>query len=167
MKDKKLCGDMKDDKKEIKMRDDIILSEVVRLVEEGVSVTLPVDGRSMLPFIVGGRESAILTKPGKLKKGDVVLAWTDDRRYVLHRIISIDHEQVILRGDGNIGTELCRLSDVKGAVVGFYRKGREKLDRTDEKKWKIYSWIWTRLFPVRRYLLAFYRRIWIPVFGTV
>jgi hypothetical protein len=74
---------------------------------------------------------------------------------------------VTLRGDGNIGTEACRLQDVKGAVIGFYRKGRETLDRTDATKWKVYSWIWTRLFPVRRYLLAAYRRIWIPLFGTV
>ena len=71
------------------------------------------------------------------------------------------------KGDGNIGTEHCQLSDVKGAVIGFYRKGREKLDRTDGNKWKIYSWIWTHLFPIRRYLLGFYRRIWIPIFGTI
>ena len=132
MKDKKLCGDMKDDKKEIKMRDDIILSEVVRLVEEGVSVTLPVDGRSMLPFIVGGRESAILTKPGKLKKGDVVLAWTDDRRYVLHRIIAIDGEKVTLMGDGNLqGVEHCTTDGVKAKathVVDCKGRRREAYD---------------------------------------
>jgi hypothetical protein len=43
--------------------DDYILKEAIRLVEEGVCVTLPVDGRSMLPFIIGGQESVILQKP--------------------------------------------------------------------------------------------------------
>ena len=42
------------------MTDNEIINEAIRLVEEGVSVTLPVNGRSMLPFIIGGRESVIL-----------------------------------------------------------------------------------------------------------
>ena len=37
--------------------DQIIIQEAIRLVEEGVSVTLPVKGNSMLPFIIGGKES--------------------------------------------------------------------------------------------------------------
>ena len=84
------------------MTDDEILEEVVRLLSEGVSVTLPVDGRSMLPFIIGGRESVILKKPQRLKKGDVVLAWVENCRYVVHRIISIDGNRVTLMGDGNL-----------------------------------------------------------------
>ena len=42
------------------MTDDVIIKEAVRLVHDGVSVTFPVKGRSMLPFIFGGRESVIL-----------------------------------------------------------------------------------------------------------
>ena len=38
------------------MTDDVIIKEAVRLVQDGVSVTFPVKGRSMLPFIFGGRE---------------------------------------------------------------------------------------------------------------
>ena len=34
--------------------DESIMQEAIRLVGEGVSVTFPVNGRSMLPFIVGG-----------------------------------------------------------------------------------------------------------------
>lgn len=152
---------------EIKCPNAVILPEIVRLMNEGHTITLRLRGYSMRPFLEDNRDKALMTKATHPQVGDPVLAEIAPGHYVLHRIINIDHDQVILRGDGNIGTELCRLSDVKGAVVGFYRKGREKLDRTDGKKWKIYSWIWTRLFPVRRYLLAFYRRIWIPVFGTV
>ena len=37
-----------------------IIEEAIKLASEGVCVTLPVDGRSMLPFIIGGRESVIL-----------------------------------------------------------------------------------------------------------
>ena len=40
------------------------------------------------------------------------------------------------------------------------------LDKTNGLKWRVYSFFWTRLFPVRRYLLGFYRRIWLKIFGT-
>ena len=57
------------------MTDEVILQEAIRLVEDGVNVTLPVKGYSMLPFIIGSRESVILDKPVAPKVGDVVLAW--------------------------------------------------------------------------------------------
>ena len=44
------------------MSDKDIIEEAIRLVDEGLCVTLPVNGRSMLPFIIGGRESVILQK---------------------------------------------------------------------------------------------------------
>ncbi len=152
---------------EIKCPNAVILPEIVKLMDEGHTITLRLRGFSMRPFLEDNRDKALMTKATHPRVGDPVLAEIAPGHYVLHRIISIDHDHVTLRGDGNIGTEYCRLSDVKGAVIGFYRKGREKLDRTDGKKWKIYSWIWTHLFPIRRYLLAFYKRIWIPVFSTV
>ena len=83
------------------MTDEIIIHEAIRLVDEGVSVTFPVKGYSMLPFIIGGRESVILQKPQVVRLGDVVLAWVDDCRYVVHRVIGIEGERVILMGDGS------------------------------------------------------------------
>jgi hypothetical protein len=56
------------------------------------------------------------------------------------------------------------VDDFRAEVVGFYRKGRKKLDRTDGMKWKVYSWFWMRLRPIRRYLLAFYRYVWLNLF---
>ena len=108
--------------------DDFVIEEAIRLVSDGVSVTLPVGGNSMLPFIIGGRESVILQKPANLKVGDIVLAWADNCKYAVHRIILFDGDDVILMGDGNlVGTERCKL--------------------------------WWHLRPVRRYLLAIYRRM--------
>lgn len=144
-----------------------LLPEIIRLLEEGHSVTLQLRGYSMRPFLEDNRDKALLIKAKDIQVGDPVLAEVSPLHYVLHRIIQIEDDKVVLRGDGNLGIETCRLQDVKASVVGFYRKGRQTLDRTDEKKWKIYSAIWTRLFPIRRYLLAAYRRIWIPLFGTM
>ena len=38
------------------MTDEVIIKEAVRLVADGVSVTFPVKGRSMLPFIIESGE---------------------------------------------------------------------------------------------------------------
>lgn len=153
--------------KEIQFANAVLIPEIIKLIDDGHTVTLRLKGFSMRPFLEDGRDKALLTKPVNPKVGDPVLAEITPLHFVLHRIINIDGEKVTLRGDGNLRNEECTLADIKGAVIGFYRKGREKLDRTDGKKWKIYSWFWTRLFPIRRYLLAFYRRIWIRFFGPI
>ena len=134
------------------------------MLNERHTVTLRLRGFSMRPFLEDGRDKALLTKPVTIKKGDAVLAEVTPGHYVLHRIISIKGENVVLRGDGNIGVERCSLADIKGFAIGFYRKGRTKLDRTNGLKWRVYSLVWTTLFPLRRYLLAFYRRIWLKMF---
>ena len=149
------------------MTNSVLLPEIVRLLNEGHTVTLRLRGFSMRPFLEDGRDKALLTKAVSPKVGDPVLAEIEPKHFVLHRIISIQGDNVVLRGDGNLGVEHCKLGDVKGAVIGFYRKGRNKLDRTDGKKWRTYSWIWTRLYPIRRFLLAFYRRIWLRMFKPV
>lgn len=142
-----------------------LLPEIVRLLNEGHTVTLNLKGFSMRPFLENDRDKALLKKAENPKVGDPVLAETEPKHFVLHRIIRIDGDNVTLRGDGNLGVEHCKKENVCGEVIGFYRKGRTKIDRIYGKKWKAYSWIWTRLFPLRRYLLAAYRRIWIPLFG--
>lgn len=151
-------------KTEVRFNNSEFLPEVVKMLNERHTVTLRLRGFSMRPFLEDGRDKALLTKPVTIKKGDAVLAEVTPGHYVLHRIISIKGENVVLRGDGNIGIERCSLADIKGFAIGFYRKGRTKLDRTNGLKWRVYSLVWTTLFPLRRYLLAFYRRIWLKMF---
>lgn len=152
---------------EIRFPNAMLLPEIVRLLNEGHTVTLRLRGFSMRPFLEDSRDKALMTKAVNPKTGDPVLAEIAPGRFVLHRIIRIENDDVTLRGDGNMLTEHCHLEDIKASVIGFYRKGSDKLDRIDSWKWKTYSWIWTRLFPIRRYLLAVYRRIWIPLFGAI
>ncbi len=141
------------------MTDNEIIEEAIRLVNEGVSVTLPVNGNSMLPFIIGGKESVILQKPEQLKFGDVVLAWADGYRYVVHRIIHIDGDNVTLMGDGNlIGTEHCTLNDIK-AIATHVVDAKERTHYIYNRWRKSAAKMWFWLRPIRRYLLAIYRRI--------
>lgn len=150
----------------IQLQNSVFLPEVVKFLEEGHTITLRLKGYSMRPFLENERDKALLNKAGALKVGDPVLAEISHGHFVLHRIVSISGDDVTLLGDGNLSPEHCKSADIKGSVIGFYRKGRGILDRTDGRKWLIYSWFWMRLLPVRRYLLAIHRRmIRIPVLG--
>ena len=142
------------------MTDNEIIEEAIRLVREGVNVTLPVNGNSMLPFIIGGKESVILHSPGGIVDvGDVVLAWVDGNRYVVHRIIKLDYDRVTLMGDGNVAvTEHCRLNDIKARVTHVVSADNKKRDLYS--RWRVRAaklWYWLR--PIRGYLLAIYRRV--------
>jgi SOS-response transcriptional repressor LexA len=135
-----------------------IVAEAIRLTENGESVTLPVNGHSMLPFIVGWRDCVILQKPTQLKVGDVVVAWVEGCRYVLHRIIRIDGERVTLMGDGNLKeTEHCMLSDVK-ALATHVVDVKRRTHNLYAGWWRWAAKAWWYLRPIRRYLLAIYRR---------
>jgi hypothetical protein len=139
--------------KTVQMRNDVLLPFVVEQLKAGHTATLPLRGRSMRPFLEDERDKALLQIVDKYEEGDAVLAEINKGHFVLHRIIKIEGTNVTLRGDGNLGDEHCRLANVKAKAIGFYRKGRNKLDATDGRKWKVYSWWWTRLYPIRRYLL--------------
>lgn len=145
----------------------ILLPEVVKFLNEGKTVTLRLKGYSMRPFLENNRDKALLVKPSKIAVGDPVLAEISPKHYVLHRIIKIEGNDVTLMGDGNLGVEYCKKENIVGAVIGFYRKDRKNLDSTDGWKWKLYSKVWMTLRPLRRFLLAFYRKLWMPIFGAI
>ena len=133
---------------------ELFLPQVVALLNEGHTVTLPLRGRSMRPFLEDNRDKALLKAVEEPKVNDVVLAELTPGRFVLHRIIGIEGEKVTLRGDGNLSDDpVCKLENIHAKAIGFYRKGSIRLDSTKSTKWRHYSWWWTRLYPIRRYLL--------------
>ena len=139
------------------MKSDRVIDEAVALVRDGFSVTLPVQGRSMLPFILGGRESVILAPPNGLRRGLVALAWVEDRRYVLHRIERIEGNKVTLMGDGNlVGREYCTVGDVRAIATYVVDEAHRRHDLYSPWR-KAASAAWWWLLPVRRYILAIYR----------
>ncbi len=151
----------------VQFENTVFLPEIVKMLNEGHTVTLTLRGNSMRPFLEDCRDKALFVKPTTIAVGDPVLAEIAPKHFVLHRIVAINGEAVTLLGDGNLSTEHCQKKDIVGAVIGFYRKGRTTLDRTDGWKWRCYSYVWTGLCPIRRYLLGIYRRIWIPLFGVI
>lgn len=142
--------------KTLQLPNDQLIPELLKMIRDGHTVTLPLRGNSMRPFLEDGRDKALLKGSGFVDIGDPVLAEVAPGRYVLHRIVGNTgphYEIIVLRGDGNLRTESCHVDNIKARVAGFYRKGSNKLDSTSGLKWRIYSWWWMRLLPLRRYLL--------------
>lgn len=144
--------------KKLILPNEILMGEVERLLSQGTAVTIMTKGNSMLPFIVGERDSVVLKPYRKPQVGDIALAHLDSGAYVLHRIIAIsDTGMVTLMGDGNIcGTEHCHSERLCGKTVTVIRRGRRY--NPDSRSWMIMWHIWRQMLPVRRYLLAIYRR---------
>lgn len=136
------------------VENNILFESVRKMLAEGHTVTLRVKGESIRPFQDSGRDKVVLAPDCQVKRGDMVLAEISQEQFVLHRVVKINGNRLTLMGDGNlVGTETCSLIDVIGTVQSIIRNNKTITPR------KIYAQIWMALKPIRRYLLAIYRRI--------
>ena len=132
--------------------------DVTRLLEEGKRVTIPCKGLSMLPVIRGCRDHVVLERKDGYAVGDIVL-FSIGEKYILHRIIAVEGDKVTTRGDGNYrGTETFSAGDIHGKAVEILRGGRRKRN-PDSIGAKLFLKVWDSLLPVRRWILAIYRRL--------
>lgn len=137
-----------------------MMEEVRRLVAQGKTVSLTVKGYSMNPFMANMRDVITLGpwKDEQICKGCVALVKDTRGNYLIHRIIRRDGDLVTLMGDGNVAqTETATMDNVIAIMYEIRRKGRSYT--ADSRTWRIYSWIWDKLTPVRRYPLGIWRRL--------
>lgn len=136
----------------------LFFSEVKAQISEGRKVVIPVKGNSMLPFIREGRDSVELAPCKDVEVGEILLVRLDNGHYVLHRVWELRGESVILMGDGNVkGKEVCKRGQVVGVVSRIFR-GEGVVDCASPSYRRCVK-IWRRLLPIRRYILAIYRRL--------
>lgn len=158
------------EQRKFSVKNAVLIPQIKAFLQEGHTARFRVRGWSMRIFVEHERDEVLLAAPQleTLKRGDVVLAEVRPSVFVLHRIIKVEGENIVLQGDGNIGTkEYCQRKNVLGIALGFYRKGREVPDLTTSLKWRVYSAIWLKLSPLRRYILGAYRRIWLSFFKPI
>ena len=145
----------------LSVENSIFLPQVVQLIQEGHKATIIARGNSMRPFIEDGRDKLVFGMVDSLSVGDVILAEVTEGHFVCHRIEKIADKMVTMRGDGNVaGTEVFPEANVRAKLVQVVRKGKTYTIATS-KAWKFYSSVWPKLLPVRRYLLALYRLLWL------
>ena len=136
------------------------MEEIRELISKGNTVTIRAKGNSMNPFIEHLRDSITLGpwKDEDIRKGCVALVKDNKGNYLVHRIIRREKETVTLIGDGNVGLyETAETDNIIGIMYSVTRKG--KVWSTDSKVWKLYSWLWMFLLPVRRLPLGLWRRL--------
>lgn len=144
----------------------ILPNEFIAVAEEqlrqGKSVKLLADGASMFPFIRGGKDVAEIFP---LAKEDSMHLWNaylfkNQGKYVIHRFIEEKQGKLTMMGDGNIGKiETIKREDVVGILKNIYTPDG-KIKNCCSKYWQRKGRIWHSMLPMRRYLLALYRRLY-------
>ncbi len=128
--------------------------------QAGERASFVVSGMSMWPFMRHGKDVVFIEKcePEKVKPGDVVLLYTPDQVYLLHRIMKCTKRGIVTAGDSK-----CRYDGefprecVKAKVV-MVKRGTKYI-RCDNIFWRIIFGIWRKLFHFRRKLLIFSEKV--------
>lgn len=126
------------------------------IIQSGRKVVITVSGDSMRPFIAGNRDKVLLGKAERPKKGDVILFRDKYGEYILHRIYRIKDNHLFtigdycLRADGQVEEE-----QIIGMVEAVIRKGKKI--PCSSLVWRLYSFLWLALLPLRKYLILLYQ----------
>ncbi|MPM95180.1 hypothetical protein SDC9_142333 [bioreactor metagenome] len=133
-----------------------MLSLIEEQINKGNSITIRVEGNSMLPFIKGGVDYVELSPitNQKLKTGDIIL-FRYSQSFVLHRIISINRETITTQGDAiTKKTESITIQDVVAITTTIIKKNKRVYTHTTTFRLK--SQFWQHLHPVRKLLMKIY-----------
>ena len=135
----------------------ISMSQWCAMAKEGAAppVTICLEGDSMRPLIRRGRDPVtIVPLQREMKKGDVVLFTTGDKRYVVHRVWKLEGDHVRTFGDNCINPEPWFAKEqVLGQVVCFRRGGRSY--RLDTPAARFFGRAWLAVHPAR----SIYKRL--------
>ncbi|MDD2313464.1 MAG: S24/S26 family peptidase [Proteiniphilum sp.] len=150
---------MKEDRHKV-IPNELLFDEVAKQIALGYRVQIRAKGNSMLPFIREGKDCIMLEKVGaySFQSGNLLLVHLRDGRYVLHRVMKCDEDQIVLRGDGNLSAvETCTRDEVIAEAVQVIRSG--KAICRGSLLWNMYRSIWPGGTFFRRIGLAIYRRL--------
>lgn len=131
---------------------EVLFSVVEETVKNGGSIKMKIAGYSMYPLVTSRRDSVLLTKADKIKKGDVPLIKRDDGTFVLHRVVGIKNGYFKLRGDYEQKIEYpVNPKQAIAVAKGFYRK--EKFISCDAFLYKLYTFFWMNTVAIRPVIL--------------
>lgn len=122
------------------------------LKEKGVLVYTNV-GTSMRPLIRQGEDVMIISSLGHLgralRKMDVPLYKRENGQYVLHRIIKVNKDGYVIRGDNTYSNEYgVTDSQILGVLTGVIRNGKEI--GVNSFGYKVYSYFWLYTYYIRK-----------------
>ena len=133
------------------------LEDLAPVIEEtlanGGTFEIAIKGTSMLPLLVEGRDSVVLTAvDGGLEMFDIPLYRRDNGAFVLHRVIGVGDGVYTTCGDNQwVPEQGVKSSQLIGRVSVIRRKGREI--PVSSRSYRIYCRLWHFLMPVRKYIV--------------
>lgn len=118
-----------------------------QILEQNGKLVYKTRGTSMQPLIRQNRDLVCIEAfHGTLRPLDTALYKRRDQ-YVLHRVIKVKDGYYLIRGDNTYALEKVPFGAVIGVLTGFVRKGHRH--SVDERGYRLYSRVWTGLYPVR------------------
>ena len=125
------------------------LSAMEDLIGQGETVSIPVSGFSMNPFLADKRDAVLVKRPERdLKRGDIVLYKRRNGQYILHRIWRVNREGYYMAGDAQTEIEGPIKQDQIIGLAGKIRRKGKWIDETDFL-WKLFEKVWIRILPLR------------------
>lgn len=143
---------------EKKIPAEIWLQAITPLLREGYQFKICPQGRSMVPFLQGGRDEAVLSAPDEnyvYRKNDIVLFKSSNGIHVLHRICSISKKGIYTLGDGNTAKEgPFQREDILAVADYIIRKG--KVLHNEDRTYILLVGVWRAIRPFRPFLIKSY-----------
>ena len=141
--------------------EDITKRNLESIIDSGETFILSVTGRSMLPLLGRGDSKIILRRVSKDEDiyGRIAMFRASNGYIVIHRVIRIEGDDVILKGDGNIvQEERCPRSEII-AVVEQVLYSNGEIAECNSWQWRLNERLWLGMpLFVRRYALALMHR---------
>ena len=64
------------------LSEQLYFSAIEKSVSAGHSVKMPIQGNSMYPFLIDGRDRVSIKEAGNISKGDIILIKTEEDQYI-------------------------------------------------------------------------------------
>lgn len=138
----------------------VFFAQAEKSLREGKEIRLLVQGNSMLPFIIGGKDTVTLHPyQGEDLSLGTAAFYRWNGKYMIHRLVEKDDRDYHFLGDGNIARiETVPRKEVIGILRTIHHPNGTETDATAQEWLRKGLW-WYRLRPLRRYILFAYKKI--------
>ncbi len=130
-----------------------LLPTVIEVLNLGKEASFVPDGKSMKPFLLGGKSEVLIKKPSfPLKKYDVALYKAQSGALVLHRVVKVcgrgENATYVFRGDNTYQNEVSISADQIIAVVTRFKR-KYKWQEAGSKGLCFLVALWSSIYPIR------------------
>jgi hypothetical protein len=138
------------------------LAEIAPVIKEslnsGNDVRLIVTGTSMYPLLTPERDAVVVSPCKSIKKRDIAFFERKSGLLVMHRVVKVKKDGFYCVGDNQTVVEgPISYENLLGKITLMVRNGKE-ID-VKSTKYRAYAWFWTAVRPIRRGVLAAWRKL--------